>query len=46
MGMTSISNMGFKVNIMEHEDGGHWVDESQGIDGIVSFLWANLEFSS
>jgi hypothetical protein len=30
---------------MEYEDGGHWVNESQGIDDIVSFLKANLEFS-
>jgi lysophospholipase-2 len=30
--------MGFKVEWREHADGGHWVNESQGMFDLVAFL--------
>ncbi|KAN0099690.1 alpha/beta-hydrolase [Hyaloscypha variabilis] len=34
----TISDLGFKTIWKEYEDGGHWINESQGVDDVIAFL--------
>ncbi len=36
-----LSQLGFGVTWHEYEDGGHWVNEPQGVDDMVAFIKAN-----
>ena len=36
-------DLGFAVDWHEYEDGGHWVNEPQGVDDILHFMNRNLE---
>ncbi|EGX93557.1 Phospholipase/carboxylesterase [Cordyceps militaris CM01] len=37
-----LSALGLNVEWHEYEDGGHWINEPQGVDDIVSFIQANV----
>lgn len=37
-----LSQLGISVDWHEYEDGGHWINEPQGVDDFVRFLQANL----
>jgi predicted esterase len=42
---TALEKLGMVVTWKLYEDGGHWINEPQGVDDIVSFIRA-VEFSS
>ncbi|OAR01618.1 hypothetical protein LLEC1_00463 [Akanthomyces lecanii] len=41
----ALSLLGFNVQWHEYEDGGHWVNEPQGVDDLLAFIKENWEQS-